>query len=445
MTSRIQLNWTTPLVVASTKHRSTRCIRVRCEPSHTFAHKSSLQKRRWHGDFACPVLIACLYLAWACVPTCAQSEGVEVPGSARRCTNVHDLIRQLGAERFSERESATAELIEAGISVVHDLQQALEHPDREIRRRAKHAIAEIARLDRPRRLALFRRGVPSTQDPALPQFGIPGMDLMFAIAGDTADSRKLLTSALQRDWDFCEAVLQPNPRWTRLVDTKCAELRSHPFRSSGQTPSQGEVVAILLGAVNNPSAISDSTAIAVYSLVSQLDLSSWNQVDTGIWSSPAFRRLIGELIICCDGPTATYQGLNMSLRFNLPEGLQAAERVLRDSQSLPFVRQYAILAIARFGNPDHVVDLHRLIDDKQVCFSRRTTLRHSNFECQVRDLALASMLHLLGRDPRQFGFVHLQRSDSYVFQPHTVGFETDDDRKLALLNFQFSTAFTGLP
>ena len=401
-------------------------------------------RRVLHAKFACRLLAALLSVAGTGAASYAQTEPAAPTDFVVNDNRIHGLIQQLAATRFSDRERATNELIEAGVVAVGELQLALEDRDREVRRRAAQAIVEIARRDRPRRLAIFVRGLPVEDAWATPLFGIPGMDLMFSIAGDTPDSRKILTSALQRDWDFCEAVLDSTALSARLIDAKCAALRSRHGAFPHESRSPGDLIAVLLGVVRNPDATSDSTAVQIYGLINQLEFTDWNQDRQGIWSSAAFRRLIGEFILRCEGPTATYQGLNMSLRYNLPEGLHAAERVLRDEQSLPFVRQYAILTVARFGNCNHLADLHRLINDHQVCFTRRTTLRHSNFECQVRDLALASMLHLLGRDPRQFGFVHLQRSENYVFQPHTVGFDSDEDRMLALLQFQLSTTFLGL-
>lgn len=386
------------------------------------------------------LLAAPLVIVWTARCGHAQNGPTEDLHSKYSRETIDDLIRQLGASRFRDRELATMELIKAGVVAVDALQQAIGSHDREVSRRAELAIVEIAKLDRPRRLTRFQRGLPTREGPFPPLFDIPGMSLVFSIAGDTTDSRKLLASALQRDWDFCEALLGPTPQAERMIDAKCAALRLGPYAFAQQATLPGDVVAILLGAVRNPEATSDSTAIQVYGLINQLEYSVINPSDhADLWRSPAFRRLVGEFIARCEGPTATYQGLNLSLRYNLPEGLRAAERVLRDPQSLPFVRQYAILAVARFGNDAHIPDLSRMIDDHQICFTRRAPLRHANFECQIRDLALASMLHLLGRDPRQFGFVHLQRSDHYVFQPHTVGFESEEERALALLQFQLST------
>ncbi len=396
------------------------------------------------GKYRCGVL-ASFVLAVIPLVAIAQTEVADANSLIVSPDEIVELVRQLGAHTFRQREEATRKLSLAGLDATVELERALKHRDREVRDRAQRVLIEIARQDRPRRMAKLLGGGPvGDVDRPLALFGIPGMDIMFSIAGDTPEARRLLAAALQSDWDFCEAIFEPNRRSVDLIEARCTELRSH--RSVAADRSWvGAVVAILLGVVHNPDALSDNTAIQVYSVLNQLELSTSNEPNGELWEMGAFRRLIGHFIVCCDGPTATYQGLNVSLRFNLPEGLQAAERVIRDGRSLPFVRQYAILTIARFGNERHIEDLQNLMNDDQICFTRRTTLRNSHFECQICDLAMATILHLVGRDPRQFGFMHLQFSQNYVFQPHTVGFDNDELRQMARLQFQIYAAAPHLP
>jgi hypothetical protein len=54
-------------------------------------------------------------------------------------------------------------------------------------------------------------------------------------------------------------------------------------------------------------------------------------------------------------------------------------------------------------------------------------------------------LHLVGRDPREFGFRHIQTSEQYVYQPHTVGFDSDEDREAATAWFHVLLASNVVP
>jgi hypothetical protein len=357
------------------------------------------------------------------------------------------LANQLGDRKFSVRERSMQELFEMGLPAVTALHGALDHPDREVRRRAIRALDEIARRDRPRRLALLTSGMALGElEVKHALFGIPGLGKLVHIAGDTPESRRMLAMALRADWELIEDSTRKDIDTLQLIELTCRKARATEHRhNAGIGPET--MVAIITASMLRGQPLPDRISQQVYSLLSQMDPSSTSlsATDTPAWDLESFRRLIGAFILDADGPTAVYQGLKISMEHNLPEGLASAKRIVKGGYSLPHIRQFAILAVARFGDQSHINDLQLLLDDEAVCFTRRRTNERRYFECQVRDLSMAAILHLVGRDPREFGFRHIQTSERYVFQPHTVGFDSVEERETAMARFHVQLASNIIP
>ena len=389
-------------------------------------------------------LFACLCSAAIAYPAGFAAAG-ESSAQMVSGETVETLIAALGAKSFAMREAAMRQLFDGGLEAVPQLRAAADSSDREVRRRARRITAEIARRDRPRRMQLLLSGLPIHQlldDTS--HFGIPGLETYFNLVPDTVAARRLLGRALRDEWDLLDRMCDDATADFELLEERCAAIRQD--RANKSVPPSS-MAALLLAAIHPTRGVPDRTAIQIYSMLSQMDEQGCAEIMEGdtIWEHPTFRQLVGAFILRSDGPTAIYQGLNTALRHGLPEGLEAAERVAQGGFALPHIRQFAILTIARFGNRRHIRDLEHLAADDQVYYTRRAHHRDLRFECQVGDLAMASMLYLSGADPVHFGFRHLKTSDCYVFQPHTVGFESDIDRQAARHRFRLYFMQSPLP
>lgn len=81
---------------------------------------------------------------------------------------------------------------------------------------------------------------------------------------------------------------------------------------------------------------------------------------------------------------------------------------------------------------EQIPALEELLDDHAVCYKRaHPQTQKLIFECQLRDVALATLMHLYGQDPKKFGFQQLQSNPQFVFQPYTIGFSSEDQRRTA--------------
>ena len=121
------------------------------------------------------------------------------------------------------------------------------------------------------------------------------------------------------------------------------------------------------------------------------------------------------------------------MQHELPEGLAAADKML-DGDTPAYYRQYAILTYAKLGDKQHLPRLMKLLNDATVCTTHR--VNNEQFQTQFRDIALVAILHLLGRDPKQFGFDRLRAHSQYVYSPYTLGFKDSTDREAAFAKWE---------
>ena len=102
-----------------------------------------------------------------------------------------------------------------------------------------------------------------------------------------------------------------------------------------------------------------------------------------------------------------YYCLNLAMRYGFAQGAELAARILAQDDVQTNYRECAILAIAKLGSERHKPLLEDLLDDPTVCQTRHDPKSQTTTQTQIRDVALAGLIHLSGSDPRQFGFTQL--------------------------------------
>ena len=148
------------------------------------------------------------------------------------------------------------------------------------------------------------------------------------------------------------------------------------------------------------------------------------------------RKLAGEWI----GQSGSqYTKLGLCLDFALPEGLELAESIVRSKARGPRM-EYALHLIGKLGGEPQIKLLQSQLQNR-VRLSRNHVRavqqdgRPSKvaYEYQVRDIALAMLWHLQGKNPAEHGFdpSRVRKHNRYVFALKSLGFTSESDRKAA--------------
>lgn len=361
--------------------------------------------------------------AWAICPTAIRAQDTSYADPAQQ-VEIELLIQQLGASEFSQREIATARLIEIGLPALHALEEAWQNPDREIRGRCNTILALVRAERRRRQLAAFLGGEDSASDEQL-----PGWPRFREIVGDDKPGRSLFAEMLRLEWPLLEQW-QQNPLETAepLIE-RCIEIQQSASVLR-QPVKFASVAAVLLVASDPRVNIPDQMGSQIFGLCNLIPPTTGSSNDAD--DSP-YEKLLGAWIIRGDGTWTTYQSLLLALRRDLKEGLALAEKVLRDENQPVNSKQYAVLTVGKLGNKEkHLKLLEPLLQDHSVC-SQKTK---RTLEVQLRDVALAAIVHLAGMNPKEFGFKRLQSNTAYLFVPNSMGFGDDQEREQSIKKWE---------
>ena len=293
-------------------------------------------------------------------------------------TNAVPLIQLLGADQFSVRENATEELIKIGLPARDALEQGRGNADREIRYRCERILLVIYEIDFRRRLEAFSASRDPEQD-----FELPGWHRFRERMDADANSRALFVLMLKEESTALKSIQGDAKETTDFLDLRTQQLMQSK-RLLRQPLPLGSIAAMLFLAGDEKVTLSPQTSSSIYSLCYE---QSFRTAMVEGQHRQMMRRLLGAWIRRGEDWTA-YQGLALAMQYEIPDGLVAAKRALKD-QGPSHIRQYAILALAKLGSAEHIALLEPLLQDKTRTSSRRVS--KVTYETQIRDVALAAI------------------------------------------------------
>ena len=286
------------------------------------------------------------------------------------------LVQQLGAEEFSLRERATTQLIEMGVAAKNAVEAGRTHPDREIRYRCERIFQIVGELDFQRRLTAFTAGRSDGLD-------LPGWRRFRDLYGDGAETRSLFAEMQKAESELMQAVEKGPQGVARVAETRTAQLQQLQ-RREGETTSLGSVTALLFAAVGDNVNLGLQTSFTVMNLCSQ---PSFAEGMSDPAKSKILRKMVSQWITQSEGAVAQ-QSMFLAMRYDMKEGLIPATRILRNAGEQTFVRQTALMTVAKLGDASHVGLLEPALEDATRISSHR--IDNVQYEIQIRDVALAA-------------------------------------------------------
>ncbi len=331
-------------------------------------------------------------------------------------------VQQLGDHSFAKRQIASRRLASLGSEAVGALEAVGESSDREVRYRSSQILREIRAQERRRELAAFAADTTGRR-----KLTLPGWTYFSNIVGADKTSREMFVEMQKDEWQLLAAL-----------ESSSEEDINHAFvaRSNAiyqldavlrQPVSTGSIAAILLAAGDSRITPTTRTApminrLCSYQVAVRQEMSSGER-------KTQFEALISSWL---RNGGSGYYGVLLARRYQLPAGLVPAAEIIEGGQQ-PFYRQTGILAFAQLGSEENVPQLEKLLDDQTACSTRSNPKNRKEviYQSQVRDVALATIIHLSGEKPEDFGFTSLQRDDTTIFRTTTVGFADDKQRTVA--------------
>ena len=341
--------------------------------------------------------------------------------AAEREPVVLELVEQLGDSSFAAREEAARSLLALGTECIPALRNAAESNDLEVRYRARRLVDEIEAQDHQRRLEAFAADAGGEAEELLPAWA----HFRTSVGGDAA-AREFFVGIQRAESKLFRTWEKGSDDLAKAYDRRVVELHYMYAQRNDRRDIARHVGALLyLGA---DAGLDVSTATG-YTLYSFLNYNEFRQSVGDDETGRVLRKVLGNWIAQPTG-TSPHLKVNLALQQGLKEGLSAAERMLRDGAP-PAQLQYAVLAVGRFGGPEHVPLLEPLLDDTTVLTASRSNSKVT-YTCEARDVALAVLLHLTGAAPKSYGFSRLTKNPQFLYSPTSMGFNSDEQRAAAL-------------
>lgn len=335
------------------------------------------------------------------------------------------LVELLANDDFAVRQQATHELEEMGVVAKAALIAGLQVDDAEVRSRCRRILGNVLDLDLQARLAAFsRQDVDESVSP------LPGWERFRRDVGEDSVSRELFVQMVRAEPHLFEAA-EGDPRALGpLLQQRCDQLQQRAFESNvrnRQAIDIGSVAALFFVGSQPDVPVTDTFVSYLHTFSYQ---PSFRTVMAQADRAAALRKILGLWISRSAASTNAYQNFMLALQFGLKEGLDSAIAMLRDSGSQPHMAQYAMLLVGRFSDREALPLLLPYLTDQN--FLGSYNVNDKEVRTELRDVALAVLLHLTEQDHALYGFDHLQKSGEMLFQPVTAGFTTPQDRDAAL-------------
>lgn len=355
-----------------------------------------------------------------------------------------ELVRQLGDERFSVRQSAHDGLATLGMDAFGALNKGLAAADPEVARRCRELLDQLRVADLEARLKKFKEGKGT----------LPGYERYVSVVGETRRGREFFAEMWSANPIFLADVEERPDRAGGLVAGTAQNLMQNLYqRRPGQPGARNMVpeVATVLFALQNPKLREANQPGAQRQMVnldtatSQIsNILSHEQVRTAVLdrpqgeTSPLYRLAVGFMRAQMRSPQTQNMLIHMCMNLNLKESVELAEVVLANRGFNPHGRGLACALVGKFGEQKDAHLLAAVLDDSthinQFQLGQRGQLRGTT---EVRDVALAQLVSMTRQSHKDYSFPFAEQGSQFNhFNTYNMGFTSSDKRRAALTKWK---------
>lgn len=363
--------------------------------------------------------IACIF---SMAPLQANAEGT--------LEEAIELVELLGSPSFADRRRAMDQLLHLGPVAIGPLEEAALSRNRELRYRSRRLLESVRELEFERQLQMFVQSSGSKSDLLL-----PGWKRFRDRHGDGGDARQLFVAMQRAEPEIMRKVDTDAEGVSRLINQRAQSLQQ-ARRFQGGNMSVGSIVAMLYCGTQSAVRLSDSSVKIIVGLcgypafVGELrrpagDNRYYILHDT---RSDLFRALFSDWMKR-PGVYQNYQGFLLALNYDIRGVAGTAAHAIKQKDSSPQVKQYALQVLAEYGGEEHVEAVTTILADKTYCGGTQR-VDGKQYRTQIRDVALVCLLAIEKLDAKEYGFPRFQIRNRIVLLT-SIGFENDEEREKA--------------
>lgn len=349
------------------------------------------------------------------------------------------LVRRLGSDDFATRESAEAELSRLGLPALGAIEAGLRDADPEVRRRCQELSFSLRKQNQVERLARFVAGADN----------LPGWERFRKLMGQRADSRKVYAEIYGSDPNFVDDVEARPEQAATIIAAKVQTLQVSQMRrvtSPALTPFTANDVAVVLFAAQHPQARIPSDKLHLLtSLLYGQNIQGALSGKNGAVVNENLRTIVVAWMRSQTDLQAQMQSLYLCQNLDLKDGVFLARDLLKGGRLPPHGRGVACSLIGRLGGKDNIPDLVPLLSDATHMNNFQVRPKMTG-TVQVRDVALAILIHITGQSHKDYGYGFTQVGQAFqIGSTYNMGFLEESKRLEALKKWDAYAKANNLP
>ena len=373
---------------------------------------------------------------------------------AEAATDLTPLVQQLGDPHYELRQDAADKLLAAGTEAREALMKGLEDEDPQVRRSCRRLLAEVM-------AAAFQQRLLGSEPGELPGIevlrSLPGWERFAERVGVDGPSRQLFLQMHQEE-PALFAALEDGPHAAAdAIYTRYFQVHSRTYsRMTAQRkpPSLGTIAAMVF-ICSDPRLEVPQELLDHYSWYSLLQQNEMRQALTAGAQQEAARAILGLWIGMPGGSNVAYNKLRLGIRYPVPEALDLALVVLEQEDiSNGNLYGFSMQTIGILGGLPYAGWISGMLES-EIVVSRRTVVQNKEritIDIQLRDVALAWLIHLTGQDHASYGmlqakntFQRLRQSPTSTVSVSLMGYDKPERRAEAMAKWHQYVAQHPLP
>ncbi len=340
------------------------------------------------------------------------------------------LVQQLGSDGYQEREQATAGLQKMGVRALAAIEQGLQDQDLEIRHRCEELHPEILAVDLRNRIAGFLADKDGKE-----KHNVPHWERYRKEIGSDNAARQLFTEMLKGEpLTLLLDCGKDSAHETSILEHFSLQMQTRMYQPNlrpGLAPlSRADLAAVLFigGQAKN---VSQQSGFAVTNMLYQpLTRTALADAATG----PAFRKLLVRWMTNQSNELVIMQTCNVVQNLNLKEGKDFLLSVIKQKKVRGTYLAQVVLNLVRTGGKEHSGLLEELLTDQTAL--GQVQINRVRGTTEMRDVALAMLIHLNGQSHKDYGFSFLAQNPNLIWSVHYLGFSTPEEREKAHKKWQ---------
>jgi len=339
------------------------------------------------------------------------------------------LVRQLGERSYRVRDRAVRELLAMGLAARKAVEEGTKAKDPEVRKRCLDLLPEILQAEFRAKLKAFRADKDGKK-----QHDLPGWKLYREIVGNDREARAFFADMCWQNAALMEMLEKEPARAAAAVADRCEQLQTLlRTPQSGRVPTLRPVdLAPLFLVLSQPAATRGNNPFQsmTYQITSLFYQPGIRELLTAKGRTP-FKKLVLAWMSRQPEDHTLGHILDTASNLNMPEVVEVAEKIVRNKKAGPQGHAHALVILGKVDGKKYIELFESFLEDKGnvSSFGIGNNLRGST---EVRDVALAMLVHVTGQKHRDYDFTFSRETGySLLFNAPFLGFTTPEERTAA--------------